>query len=91
MVKAIYTFAKANQAVQVFADSAPAVFILQKRYDRKSDHSQGLIIALDLFCRDHGISVYFTHVPRTNDMIQVVESKGIKSDALLGEEEATGY
>lgn len=86
ITKAICTFAKSCQAVQVFTDSAAAAFILQKRYDKKSDHSQGLIIAMDRFCRNNGISLYFTHVLRTHEMIQLVDelSKGVVSDKLMG-------
>lgn len=86
IAKAIRTFAKPFQAVQVFADSAAAVFVLQKRYDRRSDHSQGLMIALDKFCRDNGISLYFTHVPRSHKMIQIVDdlSKNIVPKVLVG-------
>jgi len=78
MVKAIRTFARPYQSIRIFADSAAAVFILQKRYDRNSDISQGIIIAIDRFCRDHGISLFFTHVLRSHDHIQIVDalSKG---------------
>jgi ribonuclease HI len=86
IVKAVKTFAKRNSAVHVFADSAAAIYVLSKRYDKKSDHSQGLIIALDRYCRTHGISIFFSHVPRTNDMIQIVDqlSKDIVPNFLLG-------
>lgn len=74
IIKAVKTFAKPFKSVQVFADSAAAIYILQKRYDRSSDHTQALIISLDRFCRDNSISVFFEHVPRENSMIQLVDS-----------------
>jgi len=40
IVKAIKTFARPNCCVQIFADAETAIFILQKRYDKKSETSQ---------------------------------------------------
>jgi ribonuclease HI len=73
IMKAIRTFAKPFQAVQIYADSAAAIFILQKRYDRHSDISQSLIMAMDRYCRDRGIALFFTHVSRTHSLIRVVD------------------
>ena len=74
IIKAVKTFAKPNTTVQVFADSAAAIFVLQKRYDRKSEVSQGLIISMDRHCRDNGIAIFFTHVPREHQVIKLVDS-----------------
>lgn len=74
MTKAIRTFALRNSAIQIFSDSLAAICIMQKRYDRNSDLSQGVIIALDRFCRDLGASLFFTHVPRDHDMIRIADS-----------------
>ena len=74
IIRAVKTFAKPDSTIEVFADSAAAIFILQKRYDRKSEVSQALIISLDRYCRDNGIAIFFTHVPREHQMIQLVDS-----------------
>ena len=74
IIKAIKTFAKPDCMVQVFADSAAAIYVLQKRYDRKSEVSQALIISLDRHCRDNGIALFFTQVNREHQVIQQVDS-----------------
>jgi ribonuclease HI len=74
IIRAVKTFARPNTTVEAFSDSAAAIFILQKRYDRKSEVSQALIISLDRYCRDNGIAIFFTHVPREHPTIQLVDS-----------------
>jgi len=71
--KAIASFAQPNSCIHIYSDSMAAIFILKKRYDKNSDSSQGMIIAMDIFCRNHGISLYFIHVPRDTENIQLVD------------------
>jgi len=52
IIRGVTSFAKPNATVEVFSDSAAATFILQKRYDRKSEVSQAPIVSMDRFCRD---------------------------------------
>eukprot|EP00456_Euglypha_rotunda_P039554 TRINITY_DN3047_c1_g1_i2.p1 TRINITY_DN3047_c1_g1~~TRINITY_DN3047_c1_g1_i2.p1 ORF type:complete len:731 (+),score=66.72 TRINITY_DN3047_c1_g1_i2:296-2194(+) len=84
MVKAIKTFARPKCTCHVFADSAAAVFIMQKRYDKNGELSQALIISLDRYCRDNGIAIVFSHVRREHRLIQVVDalSKGSIPDMI---------
>ena len=76
--RAIISLTPPNSHVNLLCDSQAAVYIMEKRYDRGSDITQGIIITLDKHCRDNGISVYFTHVQRDDPWIQVADdlSKG---------------
>jgi len=60
--KAIASFAQPNACIHIHSDSMAAVFILKRRYDKNSDSSQSLIVAMDIHCRNLGISLYFVHV-----------------------------
>jgi ribonuclease HI len=76
--KAIFSIAPINSHVHVLSDSQAAIYTLERRYDKNSEISQGIIISLDKHCRDNGISIFFTHTPREDQWIQVVDdlSKG---------------
>ena len=76
--RAIVSLAPPNSHVKLICDSQAAVFIMEKRYDRSSEITQGIIITLDKHCRDNGISVYFVHTLRDDPWIQIADdlSKG---------------
>jgi len=79
ITKAIVSLASKGDAVLVQCDSLPSVYTMERKYCRFSEDIQGLILSLDKYLMDMGISIIFKHLKRTDDNISVCDnlSKGI--------------
>src|ERR1700722_11381156 len=85
MAIAIRSLAKDNTALEIFCDSKPALFALERRYYRGALEGQNIIIGLDKYCRDHGIATFYKHKPREDPNIKLVDalSRGIIPEGLI--------
>ena len=82
MAIAIRSLAKDNTALEIFCDSKPALFALERRYYRGALGGQNIILGLD---RDHGIATFYKHKPREDPNIKLVDalSRGIIPEGLI--------